>query len=45
MLLPEEVWIGARATGPSLGSPDGVAPDSEARHVSSVGGVPTMPAF
>ena len=42
MLLPEEVRIGERATCPSLGSPNGVAPDSEARHVSSGGGVPLM---
>ncbi|KAL6333073.1 hypothetical protein AAG906_028256 [Vitis piasezkii] len=35
VLLPEGVRIGERATCPSLGSPDGVAPDSEARHVSS----------
>ena len=41
MLLPEGVRIGERVTCPSLGSPDGVAPDSEARHVSSGGGVPT----
>ena len=41
MLLPEEVRIGERATCPSLGSPDGVAPDSEVHHVSSGGGVPT----
>ena len=27
---------------PSLGSPDGVAPDSEARHVSSGGRVPRV---
>ena len=27
----------------SWGSPDGVAPDSDARHVSSGGGVPTNP--
>ena len=26
-----------------LGSPDGVAPDSDVRHVSSGGGVLTMP--
>ncbi|KAL6334838.1 hypothetical protein AAG906_022827 [Vitis piasezkii] len=38
VLLPEGVRIGERATCPSLGSPDGVAPDSEARHVSSGGG-------
>ena len=38
--LPEEVRIGERAMWPSLGSPDGVAPDCEARHVSSGGGVP-----
>ncbi|RVX18487.1 hypothetical protein CK203_006667 [Vitis vinifera] len=37
--LPEEVRIGERTTCPSLGSPDGVAPDSEARHVSLGGGV------
>ena len=43
MLLPEEVRIGERATCPSLGSPNGVAPDNEARHVSSGGGVPTDP--
>ena len=41
VLLPEGVRIGERATCPSLGSPDGVAPDSEARHVSLGGGVPT----
>ena len=41
VLLPKEVRIGERATCPSLGSPDGVAPDSEAHHVSSGGGVPT----
>ena len=41
VLLPEGVRIGERATCPSLGSPDGVAPDSEARHMSSRGGVPT----
>ena len=41
MLLPEGVRIGKRATCPSLWSLDGVAPDSEARHVSSEGGVPT----
>ena len=41
MLLPEEVRIGERTTCPSLGSPDGVAPDSETRHVLSGGGVPT----
>ena len=41
VLLPEEVWIGERATCPSLGSPDGVTPDSEACHVSLGGGVPT----
>ncbi|RVW85981.1 hypothetical protein CK203_041526 [Vitis vinifera] len=38
VLLLEEVRIGERTTCPSLGSPDGVAPDSEARHVSSGGG-------
>ena len=42
VLLLEEVRIGERATCPSLGSPDGVAPDSEAHHVSSGGGVLTM---
>ena len=36
--LPEEVRIGERTTCPSLGSPDGVAPDTEARHVSLGGG-------
>ena len=41
VLLPKEVRIGERATCPSSGSPDGVAPDSEACHVSSGGGVPT----
>ncbi|RVW41456.1 hypothetical protein CK203_094044 [Vitis vinifera] len=41
VLLPKEVRIGERATCPSLGSPDGVAPDSEVHHVSSGGGVPT----
>ncbi|RVW25989.1 hypothetical protein CK203_098048 [Vitis vinifera] len=34
VLLPEVVRIGERATCPSLGSPDGVAPDSEAHHMS-----------
>ena len=33
VLLLEEVWIGEHATCPSLGSPDGVAPDSKARRV------------
>ena len=42
VLLLEEVRIGERATCPSLGSPDGVAPDNEARHVSSGEGVPTI---
>ena len=41
MLLPEGVRIGERGTCPSLGSPDGVGPDSKARHVSSGGEVPT----
>ena len=41
VLLPEGVQIGERATCPSLGSPDGVAPDSEACHVSSGDGVST----
>ena len=41
MLLPEGVRIGEPVMCPSLGSPDGVAPDSEARHVSSGEGVPT----
>ena len=41
MLLPEGVRIGERATCLSLGSPDGVSPDSEARHESSGGWVPT----
>ena len=41
VLLPEEVRIGERTTCPSLGSRDGVASDSEARHVSSGRGVPT----
>ena len=41
VLLSEGLRIGERATCPSLGSLDGVAPDSEARHVSSRGGVPT----
>ena len=40
VLLPEEVRIGERTMYLSLGSPDGVAPDSEAHHVSSGGGVP-----
>ena len=40
MLLLEEVRIGERATCPSLGSPDGVALDSGARHVSSGGRSP-----
>ena len=42
MLLLEGVRIGERATCPSLGSLDGVTPDSEARHMSSGGGVPTV---
>ena len=42
VLLLEEVRIGERATCPSLGSPDGVSLDSEARHVSSGERVPTM---
>ena len=42
VLLPEEVRIGERATCPSLGSPDGVALDSKARHVSSGRGVFTL---
>ena len=33
VLLLEEVWIGEHATCPSLGSPDGVAPDSKVRRV------------
>ena len=33
------------ATCPTSGSPDGVAPDSEACHVSSGGGVPTVRAY
>ena len=35
MLLPEGVRIGEHVTCPSLGSPDGVALNSEACHVSS----------
>ena len=42
VLLPGGVRIGECATCPFLGSPDGVAPDSEARHVSSGGRVPTL---
>ena len=42
--LGESGWslirIAMRATCPTLGSPDEVAPDSEARHMSSRGGVP-----
>ncbi|RVW27842.1 hypothetical protein CK203_106095 [Vitis vinifera] len=45
VLLLEEVRIGKHATCPSLGSLDEVAPDSEARHVLSGEGVPTMPPF
>ena len=37
--------IAKRATCPTLGSPDGVASDSKARHVSLGGGVLTMPPF
>ena len=47
--LGESGWslirIAMRATCPTLGSPNGVASDSEVRHVSSGGGVPTMPPF
>ncbi|KAL6332072.1 hypothetical protein AAG906_020751 [Vitis piasezkii] len=35
MRFSRGIRIGERATCPSLGSPDGVAPDSEARHMSS----------
>ena len=37
MLLPEGVRIGERAMCPSLGNLGGVAPDSEACHVSTSG--------
>ena len=36
--------IAKRATCPTLGSPDGVAPDSKVRHMSLGGGVPTTHA-
>ena len=42
VLLPKGIRIGERATCPSLGSLDGVAPDNKACHVSSGGGVPTL---
>ena len=38
----EGVRIGECTTCSSLGSPDGVAPDNEVRHVSSGRGVPTL---
>ena len=44
VLLPEGVRIGERTTCSSLGSPNGVAPDSKARHVSSGEGVSTWRA-
>ncbi|RVW59040.1 hypothetical protein CK203_106725 [Vitis vinifera] len=43
--LPEGVRIGEACHVSSWGNPDGANPDRNACHVSSGGGVPTMPPF